>query len=143
MTALGVSWTNCLLANFGPLLRLGPRTSNDLHPTVQNWCRLPSATRHDTSWSHNSKRNNTSQPPTLRESNRWLEKKWLEQKFVGFRMLMDLSKTQHRIREDVDFCALKIDNSFITNQSQLFPRMIFPMNCVQIVHIFLFARQFF
>ena len=46
--------------------------------TVQNWCRLPSATRHDTSWSHNGKRNNTLQPPTLRESNKWLEKKWPE-----------------------------------------------------------------
>ena len=71
-----------MLANFGPLVRLGPRTSNDLHPTVQNWCRLPSATRHDTSWSHNGKRNNTPQPPTLRESNRWLEKKWLEPKWL-------------------------------------------------------------
>ena len=26
------------------------------------------------------------------------------------------SKTQHRIREDVDFRALKIDNGFVTNQ---------------------------
>ena len=31
-------------------------------------------------------------------------------------MLMDLSEAQHRILEDVDFCALKIDNDFITNQ---------------------------
>ena len=43
LTALGISWTLRLLANFGPLVRLGPRTSNDLHPTVQNWCSLPSS----------------------------------------------------------------------------------------------------
>ena len=30
--------------------------------------------------------------------------------FVGFRMLMDPSKAQRRICEDIDFCALKIDD---------------------------------
>ena len=35
--------------------------------------------------------------------------------FVGIRMLMDPSKAQHRIREDIDFCALEIDVCFITN----------------------------
>ena len=30
-------------------------------------------------------------------------------RFVGLRMLMDPSKTQHRNRKDVDFRALKID----------------------------------
>ena len=34
---------------------------------------------------------------------------------LGFRILMDLSKTQHRIRKDVDLRALKIDDSFVTN----------------------------
>ena len=47
--------------------------------------------------------------------------------FVGFRMLMDLSKAQHRIWKDVDFCALKIDNGFITNQWQLFPWILSPL----------------
>ena len=36
--------------------------------------------------------------------------------FVGLRILMDPSKTQHRIRKDVDFRALKIDDGFVTNQ---------------------------
>ena len=35
--------------------------------------------------------------------------------FVRFRILMDLPKTQYRIRKDVDLRALKIDDSFITN----------------------------
>ena len=30
-------------------------------------------------------------------------------------MLMESSKTQHRISKDVDFRELKIDDSFITN----------------------------
>ena len=55
---------------------------------------------------------------------------------------MNLSKTQHRIREDVDFCALEIDNGFITNQWQMFPWMFFPMNLVHILDLFLFAHQF-
>ena len=37
-------------------------------------------------------------------------------RFVGLRMLMDPSKTQHRIWKDVDFCVLKIDDGFVTNQ---------------------------
>ena len=41
-------------------------------------------------------------------------------RFVGLRMLMDPSKTQHRIWKDVDFRALKIDDSFVTNQWQTF-----------------------
>ena len=45
--------------------------------------------------------------------------------FVGICMLKDPPEAQHRIWEDVDFCALKIDNGFITNQWQLFPWMIF------------------
>ena len=36
--------------------------------------------------------------------------------FVGIRMLKDSSEAQHRIREDIDFCALEIDDCFITNQ---------------------------
>ena len=36
--------------------------------------------------------------------------------FVGFRMLKNLSEGQHRIREDIDFRALEIDDCFITNQ---------------------------
>ena len=35
--------------------------------------------------------------------------------FVRFKILMDLPKTQHRIWKDVDFCALKIDDCFVTN----------------------------
>ena len=31
-------------------------------------------------------------------------------------MLKNLSIAQHRIREDIDFCALEIDDCFITNQ---------------------------
>ena len=36
--------------------------------------------------------------------------------FVGLRILMDPSKTPHRIRKDVDFRALEIDDAFVTNQ---------------------------
>ena len=35
--------------------------------------------------------------------------------FVGFGMLKNLSEAQHRIREHIDFCALKIDDYFIIN----------------------------
>ena len=45
---------------------------------------------------------------------------------LGLRMLMDPSKAQHRIWEDVDFCELKIDNGFVTNQWQLFSMNFFP-----------------
>ena len=41
--------------------------------------------------------------------------------FVGFGMLMDPPEAQHRIREDIDFCALKIDDCFITNRSSCKP----------------------
>ena len=61
--------------------------------------------------------------------------------FVGFRMLMDLSKAQHRIWEDVDFCALKIDYGFITNQWQLVPWISSPMNLTHIEDLILFAHQ--
>ena len=44
--------------------------------------------------------------------------------FVGFRLKKDPSEAQHRIWEDIDFCALKIDNCFITNQWQLSPWML-------------------
>ena len=37
---------------------------------------------------------------------------------------MDPSKTQRRIWEDGDFCALKIDNGFITNQWQLLSKLL-------------------
>ena len=56
---------------------------------------------------------------------------------------MDPSKAQHRIWEDVDFCALKIDNCFITNQWQLSPWISFPMNFLQIINLILFAHQFY
>ena len=35
--------------------------------------------------------------------------------FVRFGMLKNLSEAQHRIREYIDFCALKIDDYFIIN----------------------------
>ena len=38
--------------------------------------------------------------------------------FLGLRMLMDLSKTQHRIRNDVDFRALKIDDGFVREDTE-------------------------
>ena len=57
--------------------------------------------------------------------------------FVGIRMLKDPPEAQHRIREDIDFCALKIDDCFITNQRQTFPRIIFPMNFVQTMNFLL------
>ena len=57
-------------------------------------------------------------------------------------MLMNPSKTQHRIWKHEDFCALKIDNGFVTNQWQLFPWMIFPIIFVHIVDLFLVAHQF-
>ena len=55
---------------------------------------------------------------------------------------MDPSMAQHRIWEGIDFCALKIDKCFITNQWQFFPWISFPMNIVQIVDLFLFTHQF-
>ena len=35
--------------------------------------------------------------------------------FVGFKML-NFAEAQHRIREDIDFCVLKIDDYFVMNQ---------------------------
>ena len=55
---------------------------------------------------------------------------------------MDTSKTQHRIWEDVDFRALKIDNGFVTKQGQMFPWMFFRMNLIHIEDLILFAHQF-
>ena len=43
--------------------------------------------------------------------------------------------------KDVDLCALKIHNSFITNQGQVFPRMIFPTNCFQSRDLILLTHQ--
>ena len=52
-----------------------------------------------------------------------------------------LPKTQHRIRKDVDLRALKIDDSFVTNQWQRFPWMILPTNCFQSWDLILFRHQ--
>ena len=62
--------------------------------------------------------------------------------FVGLRILMNPSKTQHRIWKDVDFCALKIDDGFVTNQWQMFPWVFFLMNLNHIGDLILFAHQF-
>ena len=35
--------------------------------------------------------------------------------FVGIRMLKDPPEAQHRIRDDIDFCALCFEDCFITN----------------------------
>ena len=55
--------------------------------------------------------------------------------FVGFWWTLPRHNTEW---EDIDFCALKIDNCFITNQWQLSPWMFFPMNLVHIEDLFLF-----
>ena len=52
------------------------------------------------------------------------------------------SKTQHRIRKDVDFCALKIDDGFVTNQWQIFPWLFFSRNRIHFENLILFAYQF-
>ena len=51
--------------------------------------------------------------------------------FVGIRMLKDPSEAQHRIRQDIDSCALKIDDCFhhqsVTDVSKnLFPTEFCP-----------------
>ena len=48
---------------------------------------------------------------------------------IWLRVLVHLSKTQHRIWEYVDFCALGADDFFITNQRQILPWRVFPKNC--------------
>ena len=53
----------------------------------------------------------------------------------------NLTKTQYRIRKDVDLSALKIDNSFTTNQRQVFPWIIFPNNCFQSRDLILLRHQ--
>ena len=53
----------------------------------------------------------------------------------------NLTRTQYRIRKDVDLCALKINNSFITDQWQIFPWMIFPTNCFQSRDFILLRHQ--
>ena len=63
-------------------------------------------------------------------------------RFVGLRMLMDPSKTQHRIWKDVDFRALKIDDSFVTNQWQIFLWVFFPKNQIHFEDLILFPHQF-
>ena len=61
--------------------------------------------------------------------------------FVGFGMLKNLSETQHRIWEDIDFCNLKIDDCFIFNQWQTCPRILFPLNFVQVIDFVLVIHQ--
>ena len=54
----------------------------------------------------------------------------------------NLTKTQNRIRKDEDLRALKTDDLFITNQRQVFPWIIFPINCLQSIDLILFRHQF-
>ena len=56
-------------------------------------------------------------------------------------MLMDPSKIQHRIWNDVDFRALKIDDGFVTNQWQI-SMSVFPRNFIHIEDLILIAHQF-
>ena len=48
--------------------------------------------------------------------------------YVRSRVLVHLAKTQYRIWKYVNFCALKIDDLFITNQRQVLPWRVFPIN---------------
>ena len=48
----------------------------------------------------------------------------------------------YRIRKDVDLRALKIDNSFVTNQWQVLPWMILPTSCFHSIDLILFRHQF-
>ena len=57
-------------------------------------------------------------------------------------VLVYLTKTQYRIWKDVDLCALKTDDLFITNQRQLFPWILSPVNIVQTIDLILFGHQF-
>ena len=62
---------------------------------------------------------------------------------VCARVLVHLSKTQYRIWKYVDFCALKIDDLLITNQGQILPWRVFPVNCLHSIDlIWLFGHQF-
>ena len=61
---------------------------------------------------------------------------------VRLGVLVYLTKTQYRIRKDVDLCALKIDDLFITNQRQILPLIIFPINYFHSRDLILFRHQF-
>ena len=61
---------------------------------------------------------------------------------VWLRVLVYLTKKQYIIWKDVDLRALKIDNSFVTNQRHIFPWMIFPTNCFHSINLILFGHQF-
>ena len=61
---------------------------------------------------------------------------------IWLRVLVHLTKTQYRIWEYVDFCALEIDDSFITNQRQVVPWRVFPVNCFPSIDLILFGHQF-
>ena len=55
---------------------------------------------------------------------------------------LHLSKTPYRIWKYVDFCALKT-NLFITNQRQILPWRVFPVNCFHSIYlIWLLGYQF-
>ena len=44
--------------------------------------------------------------------------------------------------KDVDFCALKADDLFITNLRQILPWRIFPINCFHSIDLILFGHHF-
>ena len=83
LTDCAWNFLDALLAGqlWGPLVRLGPRTSNDLHPTVQNWCSLSSSRdcvdtySQKVPWGHNTKQksNTKTRPDGPRTSNGRLE----------------------------------------------------------------------
>ena len=60
---------------------------------------------------------------------------------VRLEVLVYLTKTQYRIRKDVDLCALKIDDSLFNSQRQVFPWMILPTNSFQSRDLILFKHQ--
>ena len=61
---------------------------------------------------------------------------------VRLGVLVYLTKTKYRIRKDVDLRVLKIHNSFVTNQWQVSPWMIFPpTNCFQSRDLILLRHQ--
>ena len=55
---------------------------------------------------------------------------------------MDPPKTQHRIWKDADLRSLKIDDSFITNEWQIFPWVFLPTNRFQTWDLILFCHYF-
>ena len=61
---------------------------------------------------------------------------------VWMGVLVYLSKTQYRIWEYVELCALKTDDLLVTNQRQILPWKIFPINCVHSIDLILFRHQF-